>query len=195
MRKKKKKQSHPPPVKRGGKVPVDLIDLCFNCFATELVAKCCPNPSCYLHCCEPGHAAQYCRRPRFIPSDVRRRPTTPGRKRARPVTPPSHPSPDDFTPPALSCSTDGELDYPLSVALPLRPISGASSPAPSPPPPFRWGIRRGAPKWSSVSSMLGTELSRSSRGRMTLGVEKFFWFIFYNLSQCHALQGVEDTYL
>jgi hypothetical protein len=117
-KKKKKKQSHPPPVKRGGKVPADLIDLCFNCFATELVAKCCPNPSCCLHCREPGHAAQYCRRPRFIPSDVRRRLTTPGRKRARPVTPPSHPSPDDFTPPALSCSTDGELDYPLSVALP-----------------------------------------------------------------------------
>jgi hypothetical protein len=35
--------------------------------------------------------------------------------------------------------------------------------------------------------MLGTELSLSSRGRMTLGVEKIFWFISHTLPQCHAL--------
>jgi hypothetical protein len=45
------------------------------------------------------------------------------------------------------------------------------------------------------SRMLGTELSLSSRGRMTLGVEAIFWFISHTLPQCLALQGVEDTYL
>jgi hypothetical protein len=44
-------------------------------------------------------------------------------------------------------------------------------------------------------TMLGTELPLSSRGRMTLGVEEIFWFISHTLPQCHALQGVEDTYL
>jgi hypothetical protein len=43
--------------------------------------------------------------------------------------------------------------------------------------------------------VLGTELSLSSRGRMTLGVEAIFWFISHTLSQCHTLQGVGDTYL
>jgi hypothetical protein len=43
--------------------------------------------------------------------------------------------------------------------------------------------------------VLGTELSLSSRGRMTLGVGEIFWFIFHTLPQCHALQGVGDTYL
>jgi hypothetical protein len=43
--------------------------------------------------------------------------------------------------------------------------------------------------------MLGTELSLSSRGRMTLGVGKIFWFISHTLPQCHALEGVGDTYL
>jgi hypothetical protein len=43
--------------------------------------------------------------------------------------------------------------------------------------------------------MLGTELSLSSRGRMTLGVGKIFWFISHTLPKCHALQGVGDTYL
>jgi hypothetical protein len=43
--------------------------------------------------------------------------------------------------------------------------------------------------------VLGTELSLSSRGRMTLGVGEFFWFISHTLPQCHALQGVGDTYL
>jgi hypothetical protein len=43
--------------------------------------------------------------------------------------------------------------------------------------------------------LLGTELSLSSRGRMTLGVGEIFWFISHTLPQCHALQGVGDTYL
>jgi hypothetical protein len=43
--------------------------------------------------------------------------------------------------------------------------------------------------------LLGTELSLSSRGRMTLGVGAIFWFISHTLPQCHALQGVGDTYL
>jgi hypothetical protein len=30
---------------------------------------------------------------------------------------------------------------------------------------------------------------------MTLGVGAIFWFISHTLSQCHVLQGVEDTYL
>jgi hypothetical protein len=45
------------------------------------------------------------------------------------------------------------------------------------------------------SRVLGTELSLLSRGRMTLGVGEIFWFISHTLPQCHALQGVEDTYL
>jgi hypothetical protein len=43
--------------------------------------------------------------------------------------------------------------------------------------------------------LLGTELSLSLRGRMTLGVATIFGFISHTLSQCHALQGVGDTYL
>jgi hypothetical protein len=43
--------------------------------------------------------------------------------------------------------------------------------------------------------VLVTELSLLWRGRMTLGVEKFFWFISHTLPQCYALQKVEDTYL
>jgi hypothetical protein len=43
--------------------------------------------------------------------------------------------------------------------------------------------------------LLGTELSLSLRGRMTLGVGTIFGFISHTLSQCHALQGVGDTYL
>jgi hypothetical protein len=39
-----------------------------------------------------------------------------------------------------------------------------------------------------VETMLGTELSLSSRGRMTLGVEAIFWFISHTLPQYHALQ-------
>jgi hypothetical protein len=46
--------------------------------------------------------------------------------------------------------------------------------------------------WETV---LGTELSLSSRGRMTLGVREIFWFISHTLPQCHALKGVADTYL
>jgi hypothetical protein len=44
-------------------------------------------------------------------------------------------------------------------------------------------------------TLLGTELSLLSRGRMTLGVGEIFWFISHTLPQCHALQGVGDTYL
>jgi hypothetical protein len=36
-------------------------------------------------------------------------------------------------------------------------------------------------------TLLGTELSLSSRGRMTLGVREIFWFISHTLPQCHAL--------
>jgi hypothetical protein len=43
--------------------------------------------------------------------------------------------------------------------------------------------------------MLGTELSLSSRGWMTLGVRTVFWFISHTLPQCHVLQRVGDTYL
>jgi hypothetical protein len=45
------------------------------------------------------------------------------------------------------------------------------------------------------SRLLGTELSLSSRGRMTLGVGEIFWFISHTLPQCHTFQGVGDTYL
>jgi hypothetical protein len=39
----------------------------------------------------------------------------------------------------------------------------------------------------TASGMLGTELSLSLRGRMTLGVGEIFWFISHTLPQCHAL--------
>jgi hypothetical protein len=48
---------------------------------------------------------------------------------------------------------------------------------------------------ATKDTILGTELSLSSRGRMTLGVEAIFWFIPHTLPQCHALQGVGDPYL
>jgi hypothetical protein len=47
----------------------------------------------------------------------------------------------------------------------------------------------------TTPGLLGTELSLSSRGRMTLGVGAIFWFISHTLPQCHALQGVGYTYL
>jgi hypothetical protein len=53
-------------------------------------------------------------------------------------------------------------------------------------------------RWYLHKLLLGTELSLSSlssRGRVTLGVGKIFWFISHTLPQCHALQGVRDTYL
>jgi hypothetical protein len=58
----------------------------------------------------------------------------------------------------------------------------------------RW-VLRGFTQRPGVDYVLGTELSLSSRGRMTLGVEAIFWFISHTLSQCHALQRVGDTYL
>jgi hypothetical protein len=45
------------------------------------------------------------------------------------------------------------------------------------------------------NSVLGTELSLSLRGRMTLEVGEIFYFIFHTLPQCHALKEVGDTYL
>jgi hypothetical protein len=45
------------------------------------------------------------------------------------------------------------------------------------------------------TTVLGTELSLSSRERMTLGVGAIFWFISHTLPQCHALQEVRDPYL
>jgi hypothetical protein len=56
-KKKKKKLPHPLLVKCRGKVPMDLIGLCFNCFTTDHVACCCPNPSYCFRCREPRHAA------------------------------------------------------------------------------------------------------------------------------------------
>jgi hypothetical protein len=53
----------------------------------------------------------------------------------------------------------------------------------------------GAPADGGALALLGTELSLSSRGRMTLGVGEIFWFISHTLPQCHTLQGVGDTYL
>jgi hypothetical protein len=48
---------------------------------------------------------------------------------------------------------------------------------------------------TATATLLRTELSLSSRGRMTLGVGEIFLFISHTLPQCHALQGVGDTYL
>jgi hypothetical protein len=47
----------------------------------------------------------------------------------------------------------------------------------------------------ATSEVLETELSLSSREKMTLEVEAIFWFISHTLPQCHVLQGVGDTYL
>jgi hypothetical protein len=47
---KKKKKKKPPPPKRGGKVPADLICLCFNCFTVDHVVKCCLNQACCIRC-------------------------------------------------------------------------------------------------------------------------------------------------
>jgi hypothetical protein len=59
-----------------------------------------------------------------------------------------------------------------------------------------WNIRGlNKPGRMKCLGVLGTELSLSSRGRMTLGVGGIFWFISHTLPQCHALQGVGDTYL
>jgi hypothetical protein len=52
-----------------------------------------------------------------------------------------------------------------------------------------------APASQAAVSPVRNKLSLSSRGRITLGVGKIFWFISHTLPQCHALQGVGDTYL
>jgi hypothetical protein len=48
-------------------------------------------------------------------------------------------------------------------------------------------------KNTTMLQMLGTELSLSSRRRMTLGVGEIFLFISHTLPQWHTLVG--DTYL
>jgi hypothetical protein len=58
--------------------------------------------------------------------------------------------------------------------------------------PFFYGMHFYA---LALQFVLGTELSLSSRGRMTQGVQIIFWFISHTLPQCHALQRVGDTYL
>jgi hypothetical protein len=58
-----------------------------------------------------------------------------------------------------------------------------------------WFISHSMPYQPKGLELLGTELSLSSRGRMTLRVGEIFWFISHTLPQCHALQGVGDTYL
>jgi hypothetical protein len=45
-----------------------------------------------------------------------------------------------------------------------------------------------------MPTVLGTELSFLSRGRMTLGVATIFCFISYSTTY-HVLQGIGDTYL
>jgi hypothetical protein len=45
------------PSHQAGKVLADLIDLCFNCFSEDHIAKVCPNSSCCFGCGEPGHLA------------------------------------------------------------------------------------------------------------------------------------------
>jgi hypothetical protein len=55
--------------------------------------------------------------------------------------------------------------------------------------------RDGGRQIDTTLPLLGTELSLSSRGRMTLGVGEIFWFISHTLPQCHTLQEVGDTYL
>jgi hypothetical protein len=48
------------PPRRKGKVPVDLIGLCFNCFSVQHIARHYPNPSCCLRCRVLGHLARDC---------------------------------------------------------------------------------------------------------------------------------------
>jgi hypothetical protein len=54
---------------RAGKVPTDLIGLCFNCFRDDHVSRNCPYPSSCLRCREPGHHAQDCSRLRLLVGD------------------------------------------------------------------------------------------------------------------------------
>jgi hypothetical protein len=160
--------SHVPvlPSKRSGKVPVDLIGLCFNCFSSEHVARDCPNPSCCLRCREPGHQASECSRPRLLLGD--HRPEKRGRDRLPPCLPrrteerrvhrrplgsliersrgrPTSRSPRDLTPPALSCSTDDEREMPSAVKKPPTD-SAPSSPPLEPPSPEPTPLPLGAPE-------------------------------------------------
>jgi hypothetical protein len=82
------------PPRRKGKVLVDLIGLCFNCFNVQHILRHCPNPSCCLRCRVPGHLAQDCNRPRPLPVDRRqprhaqgRLPSSVPRGRTRPTSP------------------------------------------------------------------------------------------------------------
>jgi hypothetical protein len=61
---------HPP--KLPGKVPADLVGLCFNYFSNLHIARECRNPSCCLRCREPGHRAQDCTRPQLFLGGHRR---------------------------------------------------------------------------------------------------------------------------
>jgi hypothetical protein len=140
---KKKKQGRPPPPKQGSKVLADLIDLCFNCFASDHIARYCPNQACRFCCREPGNTTQACKRPRVLRGE-RCRPAARGRKRARPAAPPLSSSPDGDTPSMHSCSTEEGLEYPPSIYAPpfdCSPKPNSRSPSPSPPLPL------GDPAW------------------------------------------------
>jgi hypothetical protein len=131
---------------------MDLISLCFKCFSAYHVAWSCPNPSCCLHCREPGHLAQNRKRPWFLLGDCRvrfeqrRPPLAPGQKRVCPPSPPLPPSPEDLIPhptPAVFCSIDDELGLPPSICAPPSDSSLELSLSPpssqAPPPPLMRG--------------------------------------------------------
>jgi hypothetical protein len=149
---RKGKRAQRPATKRG-KVPADLVGLCFNCFSEEHVARLCPNPSCCLRCRRPGHQAQDCNRPRLLLGDRGRlhqrrgrlHRAAPSRFQVRAPSPRPKPRspPRDVTPPGLDCSADDNLDPP---AICGPPTDSSPSPPPSsperPPPPIGAPQRR-----------------------------------------------------
>jgi hypothetical protein len=126
-----------------GRVPADLLGLCFNFFEEDPITRFCPNAACCLRCKRPGHQADECSRPRVLLGDKRPRRKKVGsletgrrveawpRSRARRCSPPPPPT-VDTTPPGIGCPIDDEL-YPPSICEP------PSSPS---PPPFGVPERR-----------------------------------------------------
>jgi hypothetical protein len=72
---RKKRRARPrvvrQPSRRSGKVPADLVGLCFNCLRCGHVARSCRNPSSCLRCRKPGHRAKDCNRPRVVSDEGR----------------------------------------------------------------------------------------------------------------------------
>jgi hypothetical protein len=170
----------PPPPSSRGKVPTDLIGLCFNCLSDHHVVKDCPNPSCCLCYRELGHHANQCRCHRLLPGG--NAPCRAGRKRSRPsqrALRRSRSPASDATRTASSCSTQGGAS----------PLKICASPSNSSPPQSSTPSPLGAPSHrSSVELCVLHQLEEVDREEQELG-----YALFAIMGGCRPVVPVGDV--